>query len=167
MAASQAARGLTAIPYFPSDEVAQTMIAEELVAMCESVEQAQWLVRRVIRIYKRWPGVQELRLVFCSKYRPLDGQPAIGISDVYPDGIPSEKPASPQLALPASRSTEISASPSIERSVAALAQAKDLNGIRKRVAVPEVPLVRIPEGKRITQKDISDAVEENMRKAEQ
>lgn len=82
---------LAAIPYFPSEEGARTAIGDEIRSMCSSLGEAEWLVKRMIRLYERWPGPQEMRRVYGSKHIPRDGVMPIGISEAYPDGIPSEK----------------------------------------------------------------------------
>jgi len=96
--AMNAVRSMAVIPFFPSDEFAQTTIMNEVAAMCETTQQAQWLVKKMIRIYSSWPGPREMRACFCSKFRPADGF-EVG-STVYPDGIPSDKEQLPQIAAP-------------------------------------------------------------------
>jgi hypothetical protein len=85
---------MAAIPFFPSETGARSAIANEVQAMCWDEDQALWLVTRMVRLYPRWPSIFEMRLVYCSKYQPLDGENAIGGSEFYPDGIPSENPES-------------------------------------------------------------------------
>jgi hypothetical protein len=83
---------MAAMEFFPSEAGARGAIAAELGSMCESEAQAKWLAMRMVRLYSRWPGVIELRRVYCNSHPPLDGQDAIGASEVFPDGIPSERP---------------------------------------------------------------------------
>ncbi|TXH41277.1 MAG: hypothetical protein E6Q97_37910 [Desulfurellales bacterium] len=39
----------------------------------EAVKQLQWLVETVVDNYNEWPGPQEVRAVFCTRYKPADG----------------------------------------------------------------------------------------------
>jgi hypothetical protein len=100
---------LSALSYFPREAPARSLVAEELRAMCSTEAQALWLVRRMARLYREWPGVLEMRLVFCSSHRPLDGIEPLCISPFFPDGIPSETPErqpAPRLIAPSSPRTE-------------------------------------------------------------
>lgn len=91
-AARQSAEALEDIPGYVRTETSMTFLADELMSMARSVEQLQWLVRRARRLYRKWPGARELRVLFCSRFMPKDGFELQG-SDVYPEGIPSERPA--------------------------------------------------------------------------
>lgn len=100
--------GLKTLRFFPMDENAMIAVMRLVSSMCHTEEQVQWLVDRMTGgLYDEWPGPREMRACFCSKYKPKDGQNAY--SEVYPDGIPSEKEnrraiAGPQLlALAAGR----------------------------------------------------------------
>jgi len=66
MAASAvfATEALPALPFFPASEGARTMIANEIRKICRLEEDAFWLVQRMIRLYARWPGVLEMRVVW-------------------------------------------------------------------------------------------------------
>ena len=82
---------LRMLPFFPQSEMGETLLAEELLRMCEREEQADWLIRRVFQLWKKWEGPQELRAVYCSKFRPRDGI-EVG-SQLYPEGVPSQNAA--------------------------------------------------------------------------
>lgn len=82
---------LAAIPYFPGESGARLMIGEEIRSMCADAGEAMWLVQRAARLFPRWPGLAELRRLYCSSKRcPLDGVWAVGISEGYPNGYPGE-----------------------------------------------------------------------------
>jgi len=86
--------------FFPSgDDDFRAGLMELLGEMCWDDEQINWLSRRVANLYPEWPGIGEVRAVFCSKYKPKDG--AEVDSCVYVDGIPSERDSLP--ALPAGK----------------------------------------------------------------
>ncbi len=166
--AAQAARGLAALPNFPTwSPEAQTMIANELLALCHSAGEAFWLVERMLRLYDKWPGPREMRLVFCAKYRPLSGPDAAVLgwsSAIYTENLPSERPQpeEPVKMLPAGHN--VSASPSLELAVAELAKAKRMPEPRELLRLNPAPAPVIPEtrpvARRITQADIDGAVEE-------
>lgn len=86
---------LAMLKYFPADKEARTAIVEMVCGMASDEAQVDWLVRRVLALFNEWPGPQELRAVFCSKFAPRDGINAC--SQVYLDGIPSERTNAPAL----------------------------------------------------------------------
>jgi hypothetical protein len=158
---------LAAIPFFPMEGGARVAIGNEISSMCSDFAAGTWLAQRMVALYARWPGVPDLRLVYCAGRMPLDGvHPLLLTSETYPDGIPSEDPTreAAQLAsgirqLPAGM--VVSASPSLERAVLALVAAKDLNRSGPVPRIPGVPLMReVPPKQRITQADIERAVNE-------
>jgi hypothetical protein len=73
-------------------------VMEDLPEIVANDEQLAWLIRRATALYNQWPGLSEIRAVYCSKFRPRDGIEVN--SGVYLDGIPSERAAAPVLALP-------------------------------------------------------------------
>ena len=147
---------LSSIPFFPKEGGARILIGDEIRGMCHDDEQGIWLAQRMARLYERWPGVKELRAVYCSKHRPLDGYELIGGTEIYPDGIPSDKqlPAPERKALAAGRS--VSDAESLENTISDLAVAKRMNVVGKP-KVRDIPI--LPPGKRITQADVDAAVD--------
>jgi hypothetical protein len=84
------------LPFFPTKPAARSLVVAELSSFCATAEQGKWLARRMVQLYPtKWPGLGEMRAVYCSKYRPADGKEAS--SGVYRDGIPSEE-KTPDLA---------------------------------------------------------------------
>lgn len=161
------------LKFFPSDPDARIGIAEEIAEMAGDEEQVRWLVKRVPKIHDAWPGVREVRAVFCSKFKPKDGIDAY--SQVYPDGIPSEKEEAPQL--PAPKPRQIAASepqthhPSIAAHISDVARLKDLNRVlsgEKAKTIRDFPVVKLDPSKMVTAADIERAVEDlRKRKAEE
>ena len=143
--------------FFPSEDAARGVIGSEVQSMCETDEQARWLAIRMIRLYREWPGVQEMRSAFCSKYRPRDGVESTAISEFYPDGIPSEHEA-PPLQLTGKRDKQISAAPSVEAMVRDLVELKDLNRMAPPKPVRDIPVRNLKPGDMITQDQIDEAV---------
>ena len=151
---------LAAIPYFPRESGARLIIAEELRSICRDSGEALWLAQRMVRLYERWPGPREMRIVYCAKHVPLDGLLEAGLSEVYPDGIPAERPGASQKALEApAAAEELSAAPSLRNAILDLARAKDMNRSGPPEPVREIP--SLPPGvKPVTQADIERAVQE-------
>jgi|SRR6185437_2873311 len=94
------------LKYFPADKEARAAIVQMVCEMAANNAQVAWLVKRALALYNEWPGPNELRAAFCSKFRPRDGITAY--SRIYADGIPSEKqgfaaalPSPDRKALPA------------------------------------------------------------------
>lgn len=152
-AAEVAVAAMGVIAFFPSDPSVRSMIRDELRNLCTSPADAAWLSDRMVRLYRRWPGVMELRLVYVSRKPPHDGLMPIGTSDAYPDGIPSEHlEPPPMLALPPGAT--VSAVPELDAAVLETALAKSVQKalFRERPAIP----ARV-----ITQADIDAAKELN------
>lgn len=149
---------MTAMDYFPPEAAARGRIADEIAAICADEEQAIWLAIRMTRLYRKWPGVQELRLVYCARYQALDCLPAIGTSEIYPDGFPSERPPEPELKRLTGKPEpgEISAAESIENTVRDLAELKDMNRATQ-VKVRDIPVIQLTDENRITQKQMLEA----------
>lgn len=151
------------LKFFPSDPDARIGIAEEIAAMAADEEQVRWLVGRLPKLFQEWPAMLEVRAVFCSKYKPKDGEEAY--SSVYLDGIPSEKESLPQLPAAPMRQIASSepetASPSIAGYLADVTRLKDMNRVLRGIPAPTVrdsPVVRITEANRITEADVKNAL---------
>ncbi len=88
---TRAAARIALIPFFPaSDLSARAVLMEELLLICESDAHALWLAMRMTQIFKsKWPGLGEMRALYCKRFRPRDGVPAD--SEIYADGFPSEQ----------------------------------------------------------------------------
>ncbi len=155
------------LQFFPADADARFGIAEQISDFAGDLEQVRWLVRRVPKLHKDWPGILEVRAVFCSRYKPKDGIEAY--SAVYLDGIPSEREETPQIStkpVPQIASgEEVSNSPSIAATVSDLVRAKDLNRTLRNIPPPKVrdiPVVQITDENRITKEQL-DAIARELR----
>jgi hypothetical protein len=113
---------MATMPYYPPESGARMAISLELIGMCHSIKDAKWLAIRMTQLYPRWPGLQDLRRVYYSRKMPLDGIAPIGISEYYPDGIPSIAQPEPDRKRlpPGSNNSELDAA------VKSLAEAKTL-----------------------------------------
>jgi hypothetical protein len=160
--ATQAVEGLSAMQFFPSAPVAQTMIANELMAICHSAADTRWLITRMLRLYTKWPGIPELRHVYASRKRPADGIEPVGMSETFPEGIPSERGETQKAIGPAEPKRigePVSADPEIDRAIGRAA--KLLGAIARKanrnVSPPSIPVN--PDAMQITQSDVDAAVE--------
>lgn len=59
--------------FFPGDEFARAAVMQLLERLADAPEKVSWLVRTVLDNYNEWPGPQEIRAVFCTRYKPADG----------------------------------------------------------------------------------------------
>jgi hypothetical protein len=83
---------LALMKFFPaSDVVARATVMAELMEMCANDEQVEWIGKRMSALYTEWPGLRELRAVFCSKFKPRDGIEVNSTDARFIDGIPSER----------------------------------------------------------------------------
>ena len=91
---------LAMLKYFPAnnDSVFEGLLV--LVGeMCRTELEVEWLVKRMTSgIYAEWPGPQEMRACYCSKFCPKDGINAY--SQVYPEGLPLSPEARKALEAP-------------------------------------------------------------------
>jgi hypothetical protein len=138
---------LAMLKFFPSDEGARLGILELVCKMAHTEAQVDWLVNRMTDgLYNEWPGPAELRACFCSKFPPKDGRSVF--SQVYADGIPSEKEATNRLILgpvhakglieghqEPRQKMQVGIDPGIQR----IARMKDLNRVVKRNSEPISP----------------------------
>lgn len=88
---------LAIMKYFPGDVDARIGVAKQLACICATADQASWLVTRALALYAEWPGIHELRALYCSRFRPLDGIECV--STVYGDGIPADPALANPLAI--------------------------------------------------------------------
>jgi hypothetical protein len=162
---------MATIPFFPVESAARSLITDELRGMCRNWKEADWLVQRMVRLYNSWPGLAEMRRVYCASKIPLDGVAAMGLSEYFGDGIiPPEHPEperAPVAALPAGAVT--SADPQLDNAVRELAEAKRLPAPHERFPIAVTP-PKIAETREqrhftpITQADIDKAVAEYRQK---
>jgi hypothetical protein len=132
--------GLTALKFFPTDPGGRAEVMLLIGRMATNEDQVRWLVQRLLDLYDEWPGPRTLRAVFCHRYKPADGKDLrTAICPGYPEGLPSEKPEPPLLALSAGHVA--SADPELEAMVETAVQLS-------RKMPPAVPLPRDAEFRR-------------------
>jgi hypothetical protein len=112
--AVSAVNQLALMAFFPSDPEVRAALVTVLMNLVETEEQLDWLVNRALRLYAKWPGVAELRALYCSRFKPRDGIESY--STVYLDGIPPENTPPRHEPAPA-----ITADPELRKNVAELA----------------------------------------------
>jgi hypothetical protein len=82
---------LSRLRFFPSDDEARTGILQTACKMASTNDQIDWLVARCIELWSRWEDEREMRVVFCSKFKPADGREEMFSSlPEFVGGIPSE-----------------------------------------------------------------------------
>lgn len=120
-AATRAVNRLALMAFFPADPDVRAALVDIVLEMVETQEQCDWLVSRALKLYAKWPGVAELRALYCSKWKPRDGVETY--SSIYLDGIPSEHPVA--HAQPGQAST---ADPQFEAELQRVAKLKQMPG---------------------------------------
>lgn len=124
---AKAIASLKLMKYFPADEDACIELAKDLADMAQNEDQIEWCIKRVRNLYPEWPGIRELRAVFCSRFKPQDGINAY--STIYLDGIPPSK-QSLVIAGPEQKSLPpghvVSVDVKVERAVSVLVQTKKI-----------------------------------------
>jgi hypothetical protein len=101
---SGAVEGLSAMPWFPKEEGARTMVADAIARLCSDSRSCFELVRRMVDGYREWPGVREMRICYCALVGlPLSGEDLhLAVSEYYPGGFGGAiTEGFPKLVLPA------------------------------------------------------------------
>jgi hypothetical protein len=65
---------LSMLKYFPGSDIAQQAIMQLLERMVGTREQLSWLVRTMIDRVGEWQGPSEMRGLFCTQFKPADGE---------------------------------------------------------------------------------------------
>lgn len=122
-ALSRAAGEISLMAYFPASEDSRLALMRVLARMVDTEEHLQWLVNRMVSLYTRWPGIGEMRALYCSRFKPRDGIEAY--STTYPKGYPDEsKTITP---LPQKRERVTTADTSLNDALQEIAKGKDMN----------------------------------------
>ena len=96
-AAAQAAQIMqSSMQFMPGGEIELTGVASELETLVggtdpkDALKNLWTLTRFMTRNYRQWPGVREMRIVYCNIVGPpLSGDDLIGaVSERFPDGFP-------------------------------------------------------------------------------
>ena len=74
--------------WFPDGAGAKAALMGVLGKMCHDDASIVWLAETTAALHGKWPGLGEVRAIYCSRFRPKDGIEIY--STVYPDGIPSQ-----------------------------------------------------------------------------
>jgi len=120
-AAAGAVSKLSLMAFFPGDPDARGALIWALQQLVDTEDHLDWLVERSLKLYSRWPGIAEIRAVYCSSFRPADG--VEGYSEIYESGFPHESTAP---AAPPKRATKFCADTEFEAELRQVAQAKRL-----------------------------------------
>jgi hypothetical protein len=101
--ASRSLARLAVLRYFPADDTVRAEIVALACRMAATNEQIDWLADRCADLWNEWQGPQEMRAVFCSKFRPADGREEFSQLAQFADGIPSEKESASYVMLGAGK----------------------------------------------------------------
>ncbi len=64
---------LGAMKFFPADPPVRLALVQTMGEMTDDVEAVRWLVKKLRTELAEWPGEHEMRKIFCTRFRPLDG----------------------------------------------------------------------------------------------
>lgn len=81
---------LALMAFFPGDPEVRAGLIPIFLGMIDTEEHLDWLVARALQLFPRWPGVAEIRALYCSRFKPKDG--VEGYSEIY-ENFPSPQPA--------------------------------------------------------------------------
>lgn len=83
---SRRVAGWAAMRYFPSrdEKYARLEIVKGVASMAGTYDRACWIVDQMLALTNDWPGLVEVRGVFCHRFQPADGVSAE--SKLCPDG---------------------------------------------------------------------------------
>ena len=143
------------MPMVPAGEFAHVELARELLDMVCDSEDLEWLVREAPRRYATWPGMREIRALYCAKFSPRDG--VVVASTVYENGIIPGIVDPPHLIADSPRGGLISADAGDALMVRVLADA-----IPPERKPPRSATVKPPKPKLPTQEEI-DRIKEEQR----
>jgi len=62
---------------FPRSKAAREIVAQDFHEFVGTDQQLDWFVQACIRHFPCWPGIPQLRALYCSKFVPDDGIPPI------------------------------------------------------------------------------------------
>lgn len=141
---------ISSMKFFPSkDDDLKAIIAEDLVNICATDEQADRLSKHFKVVYPEWPGAYELRACACSMFRPVDGVEVD--SAVYPEGVPTATElASPELAaipgaerrLDLKPAAQLAAHKQLREQAAPYVEDPELNRLMDELRAKNIPPVR-------------------------
>jgi hypothetical protein len=125
--ASAAVSKLALMAFFPGDPDTRGALIWALMQLVETTDQLDWLVARALKMYTRWPGVGEIRALYCSRFKPKDGVEAY--SEIYQCGFPQQKPAAK---IPPAREVITTSDAEMANQIRAVAGRKQLPGRVKK-----------------------------------
>ena len=172
---SAAVGSLSAIPWFPREDGARTMIADALARLCSDSRSCFELVRRMLDMYREWPGVREMRICYCALVGPpLSGEDLhLAVSEFYPDGFgPAIPPAVvPRKGLPGGRAPEMLDDAEwrarIEKNLTSVDPQEKLYALPNPEAAQKVRRELLQEQHRLAMSQLKPITEEDIKKAQE
>lgn len=70
---TKALEELSSIPFFPTAEAAQLVIGKHMLKFVSGPTELRWLVDSAVNAMRKWEGIPELRGLYCTRYKPVDG----------------------------------------------------------------------------------------------
>jgi hypothetical protein len=69
----EAVEKLSMLPYFPQGQGAKTAVMEELERITNSPQKLEWLITAYVSHVDGWTGPAQLRALYSTRWKPLDG----------------------------------------------------------------------------------------------
>jgi hypothetical protein len=126
-AVASAVSKLALMAFFPGDPDTRAALIYILLELVDTKEHLDWLVERAVKLYTRWPGVAEIRALYCSRFRPKDG--VTTYSEIYVGGFPHQ--SKPEI-FDAPRGAPVSKDAAIDAQVRKAAKVKALPAVGRR-----------------------------------
>jgi hypothetical protein len=103
---------LGAMKFFPADPPVRVALVQTMGEMTDDVDAVRWLVKKLRTEYAEWPGEHEMRKIFCTRFRPLDGVVVCdGDYGPYTFTLAPGQPWPKAAALPAPERKQLEAAP--------------------------------------------------------
>ncbi len=139
----------------PSERRGRLAVARQLQEFVCDPEELAWLVREAPLRYPAWPGIREIRALYCGRFSPRDG--VVVASRVYEDGIIPGVVDPPHLIADGRHGALISANPGDALMVRMLADAMPPPAAPRKPPKSATPKPKLP-----TQEEI-DRIKEEQR----
>ncbi len=122
---SKAVEFMGSIKFFPKESGAQEGIMRSLSDFVCDQKQLEWLTKTAVNFMPEWGGVTQLRALYCTRWKPLDGLEGgfctvPGYTPNDNEGRAIEAPS--QMALPAGTPSETTLDDAEKRRITELAE---------------------------------------------
>ena len=72
--------------FVPAEPLGRMAVVREIQQFAANYDELHWVIEFAPRIFAEWPGVREMRALYCHRFGPLDGHSLV--SEAYPEFYP-------------------------------------------------------------------------------